>query len=202
MNCLTSNVGQIVLKNRAGPKVVVYQSLLGQYIADETRHDGPEDQYMALKEQLREQTNAYNHSKNDWVMVEKNAGGYISQLQMDESTKNPRRRKCFKCGSSDHFKKQCPHKKGDGARSEKKSGGKSDDQKQKEFNVNTDRKTELAKGGTKYYWCKSCSYGRGSWTSTHKLGNCWYKKKEDHEISEEVEEGNLAVEIAECLMIL
>ena len=122
---------------------------------EQTQHDGPENQYMALKGQLSKLSNVYNDSKNDWVMVEKNAGGYISQLQMDESTKNPRRRKCFKCGSSDHFKKQCPHKKGDGARSEKKSGGKSGDQKKKWFNANKDGKTELTKGGTKYYCCKT-----------------------------------------------
>ena len=96
---------------------------------EQTQHDGPENQYMALKGQLSKLSNVYNDSKNDWVMVEKNAGGYISKLQMDESTNNPRGRKCFKCGSSDHFKKQCPRKKIDGARSEKKSGGKSDDQK-------------------------------------------------------------------------
>ena len=138
MNCLPLNMGQIVLKNHAGPKDVVYQSLLGQYIADQTRHDGPEDQYAALKEQLREFSNVYNDSKNDWVMVVKNAGGYISQLQMDEKGKYSQGCKCFKCGSTDHFKKQCPHKKGNGARSEKKSGGKSGDQKKKWFNVKKD----------------------------------------------------------------
>ena len=202
MNCLPLNVGQIVLKNHTGPKDVVYQSLLGQYIAEQTRHDGPEDQYVALKVQLRELSNVYNDSKNDWVMVEKNARGYISQLQMDKQSKNPQGRKCFKCRSSDYFKKQYPHKKGDGARSKKKSGGKSGDQKKKWFNVNKDGKTELTKGGIKCYLCKSCGYGRGRWTSTHKPENCQYKKKEDHESSEEVEEGNLAAEIAECLTIL
>ena len=132
-----------------------------------------------------------------------NAGGYISQLEMDEKHQNPNGRKCYNCGFTDHFKKKIPHKKGDGARSKKKSGGKSGDQKKKKwFNVNKDGKTELTKGGTKYYCCKSCGYGRGCWTSMHKLENCRYKKKEDHKSSEEVQEGNLAVENAECLTIL
>ena len=136
-------------------------------------------------------------------MVEKNAGSSISQLQMVESNKNPRGRKCFNCGSPDHFKKQCPHKKGEGARSEKRSGGKSDDQKKKKwFNVNKDGKTELTKGGTKYYWCKSCGYGRGRWTSTHKPENRRYTKKDENESSEVANVGNLAAEIAECLTIL
>ena len=97
--------------------------------------------------------------------------------------------------TGDHFKEQCSHKKGDGARSEKKIGGKSGDQKKKWCNVNKDGKMELTKGGTKYYCCQSCGYGRGRWTSTHKLKNCRYKKKDENESSEEVEEGNFAVEI-------
>ena len=36
MNCLPLNVVQIVLKNHAGPKDVAYQSLLAQYIAEQT----------------------------------------------------------------------------------------------------------------------------------------------------------------------
>ena len=202
MNCLPLNLGQIALKNHASPKDVTYQSLLARYIAEQTQHDGPENQYMALKGQLSELSKVYSDSKNDWIMVEKSADGYISQLKMDENHQNPNERKCYNCGSPDHFKKQCPHKKGDGARSEKKSGGKSGDQKKKWFNVNKDGNTELTKGDTKYYWCKSCGYGRGRWTSTHKPENCRYKKKGDHESSEEVKEGNLAMEIVECLMIL
>ena len=44
MNCLPLNVGQIVHKNHASPKDVAYQSLLAKYIAEQTRHDGPEGQ--------------------------------------------------------------------------------------------------------------------------------------------------------------
>ena len=112
MNCLPLNVGQIVLKNHAGPKDVAYQSLLAQYIAEQTRHDGPEGQCMALKSQMIELSNVCSNTKNDWVTVEKNAGGYIRQLQMDESNKNPGGRKCFNCSSPDHYKKQCPQKEG------------------------------------------------------------------------------------------
>ena len=78
-----------------------YQSLLAQYIAEQTRHDGSESQYVALKGQLIELSDVYSNTKNDWVMAEKNAGGYISQLQMDEKSKKPQGRKCFKCGSPD-----------------------------------------------------------------------------------------------------
>ena len=107
MNCLPLNVGQIILKNHTGPKDVVYQCLLAQYIAEQTRHGGPEGQYVALKSQMIKLSNVYSNTKNDWFTVEKNAGGYISQLQMDEKSKNPQGRKCFNCGSPDHYKKQC-----------------------------------------------------------------------------------------------
>ena len=66
MNFLPLNVGQIVLKNHAGPKDVAYQSLFARYIAEQTQHDGPENQYMALKGQLSKLSNVYSDSKNDW----------------------------------------------------------------------------------------------------------------------------------------
>ena len=44
-------------------------------------------------------------------------------------------------------------------------------------------------------WFKSCNYGKGRSMSTHKPENCRYKKKDENKSSEEVEEGNFAVEI-------
>ena len=77
-----------------------------------------------------ELSNVYNDYKNAWVMVEKNAEGYISQLQMDEKGKNPQGRKRFNCGSPNNYKKQCPQKKTtSGSRNGKKSGGKGGDKK-------------------------------------------------------------------------
>ena len=108
MNCLPLNVGQIVLKNHAGPKDVVYGSLLAQKIADQARHNGPESQYLALKSQMVELSNVYNDSKKAWVMVEMNAGGYISLLQMDKKGKNPQGRKCFNCGLPGYYKNNAP----------------------------------------------------------------------------------------------
>ena len=134
-------------------------------------------------------------------MVEKSAGGYISQLRMDDKDKNPQARKCYNCGSPDHYKKQCPQKKAaGGSRSGKKSGGKGGDKK-KWVNENKDGKTKLKKDDTTYYWCKTCGYGKCCWVNLHKLEDC-YRKRESGEKSgkdtEEVTEGNIALEIAEC----
>ena len=62
----------------------------------------------------------------------------------------------------------------------------------------------MKKGCTiKYFWCKTCGYSKGRWVDSHKSENCRYRKKKDETSDEEeVEEGNLAVEIAECLTIL
>ena len=84
MNCLPLGVGPIILKNHAGPKEVSYNALLSVYIADQTEHGSLEAQYKALKEQLVNLSNVYNNQRSNWVMVEKNAGGYISQLQMNK----------------------------------------------------------------------------------------------------------------------
>ena len=114
MKCLPLNVGPVVLKNHTGPKDVAHGALLGTYTADQTMNNGPESQYLALKPQLMELSNVYNDSKNDWVMVKKNAGGYISQLKMDDKDKNPQGRRCYNCRSPDHYKKQRPKKKAAG----------------------------------------------------------------------------------------
>ena len=141
-------MGQIVLKIHAGPKDVAYGSLLAQYIVDQTRHNGPESQYLALREQLVQLSNVYNDSKNAWFVVEKNVGGYISQLQIDKKGKNPQGRKCFNCGSPDHYKNQCPQKKATGgSRNGKKSCGKGGNKK-KWQNINKDEKSEMKKDGT------------------------------------------------------
>ena len=46
-------------------------------------------------------------------MVEMNVCGYLGQLKMDGSgdRKNPGARKCYKCGSPDHYKKECSKKR-------------------------------------------------------------------------------------------
>ena len=66
---------------------------------DHTGNTDPVSQYPALKPQLVQLSNIYNDFKNKWVMVEKNAGGYIGHLKMDGSTegKNPAGRKCCNC---------------------------------------------------------------------------------------------------------
>ena len=133
-------------------------------------------------------------------MVEKNAGGYISQLQMDEGSKNPQGRKCYNCGSPDHYKKQCPPKKATGGSSNGKKSGKKGGNKKKWQSVNKDEKTKLKKDGTKYYWCKWCRYGNGRRASSHKYEDCQFKKKKD-DTSDDDEEV-VAAEIAKCLTIL
>ena len=65
MNCLPLNVGQIMLQNHAGPKGMVYGSLLTQYIADQTKHNGPESQSLALSLQLVELSNS-SKSHGSW----------------------------------------------------------------------------------------------------------------------------------------
>ena len=83
-----------------------------------------------------------------------------------------------------------------------KSSGKGGDRK-KWQNVNKDRKSDMKKEGTTYYWCKTCGYSKGRWVNMHKSKDCRYKKKkEETSEEEEVKEGNLAMEIAECLKIL
>ena len=146
MKCLPLNVGPVVLKNHTGPKDVAHGALLGTYMADQTMNNGPESQYLALKPQLVELSNMLNNSKNDWVMVEKNADSFISQLNLDDKDKHPQGCKCYNCGSPDHYKKQWPEKKAaGGSRSGKKNGGKGDDGKKKWFNENFDGKTEMKK---------------------------------------------------------
>ena len=201
MGCLPLGVGPTVLKNHAGPKDASYNALLSIYIADQTRKNSPKLQYLALKEEMVELSNVYNDSKNDWVMVEKNAGGYMGALQMDDTTKkNTGGRKCFKCGSPDHFKKQCPEKKATGGSGKGKKGGNKSPDKTKWQSVNKDNKATMKRDGTKYYWCKWCGYGAGRWVTSHKSEDCRFKKKKD-DTSDDDEEV-VAAEIAECLTIL
>ena len=137
------------IKCGAGPKDVAYGALLKRFIADQTMNNGPESQYLDLKPQFMELSNVFNNSKNDWVMVEKNAGGYISQLKMDDKDKNPKGGNCYNCGSTNHNKKQCSKTKAaGGSRGGKKNGGKGDDSKNKWFNENSDGKTEMKKNGS------------------------------------------------------
>ena len=46
--------------------------------------------------------------------IEKNAGGYLGHLRLDEGGKNLNEDLCYGCGSPDHYKKYCPRKKASG----------------------------------------------------------------------------------------
>ncbi len=153
--------------------------------------------------QTRERSNGYNDSKNDWAIVEKNAGGYIDKLQMDDAKKkNSGGRKCYKCGSPGHFKKQCPQKKATCGFCNGKKGGKKGPDKKKWQSENKDNKATMKKGGTKYYWCKWCGYGTGRWATSHKSEDCRFKKKKDKDETSDDDKEVVAAEIAECLTIL
>ena len=81
MKFLPLNVGLIVLKNHTGPKDLAYTLLLRKFFANHMISADPVSQYLALRMQLVQLSNIYNDSKNEWDMVEKNAGGNIGHLK-------------------------------------------------------------------------------------------------------------------------
>ena len=168
---LLLNVGPIVLTNDTGPKDFTYKSLLGQFITGHTRYTDPISQHYALRLQLEQLSNIYSNSKSTWEKAEKSAGRYLGQLKMDSSgdRKYVGGRKCYKCGSPDHYKKDCPKKKAAGGNHGGNNSSGNGNGTKKWYHQNKDGKKEILKNGTKYYWSKTCGYNnKGCWVSTHK----------------------------------
>ena len=113
MRCLSLNVQPIVLKNHPDPTYLAYTTLVMKFFAYHTDLTVPVSQYLALRTQLEQLSNVYNDSKNEWQKVEKRAGSYLGQLEIDSGREgnNPSGRKCHSCGSPDHYKKDRPKKK-------------------------------------------------------------------------------------------
>ena len=106
---------------------------------------------------------------------------------------NGSQRNCFKCGSPDHIKKDCPQKNGGSS-----NGGSSSRPQLPEWRKKApgseEAKTKTV-DGVVHKWCEKCRFGKGMWTAGDRAHSTEEHRssRNQQESTQQSESGRLAV---------